>query len=91
MQSGSFLKTSAALLAAGPGSLDDRTAPWLTASLQAGRASESLHHPRQCPQGGAGSGARPRQSVLLLLSSLLPPFEVLGSGFIQNHGESLSV
>lgn len=85
MQSGSFLKTSAALLAAGPGSLDGCAAPWLTASLQAEGASGTLHHPCLCPQGEAGSGAQPRQRVFMLPSSLLPPFEVLGSGVTQNH------
>lgn len=69
MQSGSFLKTSAVLLAAGPGSLDDRAAPGLTASLQAGRAPETLHHPHQCPLQGVGQPwGRPRQSVLWPLS-----------------------
>ena len=85
MQSGSFLKTSAALLADRPGSLDDCAALWLTASLQAERASGTLRHPCLCPQGEAGSGTQPCQRVFMLPSSLLPPFEVLGSGVTQNH------
>lgn len=77
MQSGSFLKTSAALLAAGPGSRDIHAALLLTASLR---------NPPLTTPVLKGKGWQPPWSVLPLPSSLLgvKPLARILSRIIEN-------